>query len=125
MFFFWFNIFIYVDFRNVKYDLDQDLDFGKEQESKIDFIKIGGFIGEDERFVYKRVMSRFWELCSGQWYVWEGDWWCFLVREVRYWEGKEVLKFMFLFFINLFKSEIIMGEFVELDEIVGLERYRV
>ncbi|KAK4654280.1 hypothetical protein QC762_402480 [Podospora pseudocomata] len=119
------NISTYADSRNAKYDPDQDSDFGKEQESKIDFTKTGGFTGEDERFAYKRATSRLWELCSGQWHAREGDWWRPLAREARHWEGKEVSKPMPSPLINSPKSEITMGEPVELDETAGLERHRV
>ncbi|KAK4643040.1 hypothetical protein QC761_402480 [Podospora bellae-mahoneyi] len=119
------NISTYADSRNAKYDPDQDSDFGKEQESKIDFTKTGGFTGEDERFAYKRATSRLWELCSGQWHAREGDWWRPLAREARHWEGKEVSKPMPSPLINSPKSEITMGEPVELDETAGLERQRV
>ncbi|KAK4229328.1 lactation elevated protein 1 [Podospora fimiseda] len=40
---------------NSKYDPDQDSDFGKEQDVKVDFSKTGAFTGEDERFAYKRA----------------------------------------------------------------------
>ncbi|KAK4159335.1 lactation elevated protein 1 [Cladorrhinum sp. PSN259] len=58
---------------NAKYDPDQDSDFGKEQDVKIDFNKTGAFTGEDERFAYKRATSRLWELCSAQWHSRTGE----------------------------------------------------
>ncbi|KAK0701488.1 AFG1-like ATPase-domain-containing protein [Apiosordaria backusii] len=119
------NISTYADSRNAKYDPDQDSDFGKEQENKIDFTKAGGFTGEDERFAYKRATSRLWELCSGQWHAREGDWWHPLAKEARHWEGREASKPMPSPLHSTAKSEITMGESVELDETAGLERLRV
>ncbi|KAK4195912.1 putative ATPase [Triangularia verruculosa] len=119
------NISTYADSRNAKYDPDQDSDFGKEQENKIDFTRTGGFTGEDERFAYKRATSRLWELCSGQWHAREGDWWHPLAKEARHWEGREASKPMPCHLSQTPKSEITMGEPVELDEAAGLERLRV
>ncbi|KAF2196607.1 hypothetical protein GQ43DRAFT_426241 [Delitschia confertaspora ATCC 74209] len=65
---------------------------------KVDFTKVTGLTGEDERFAVKRARSRVWEMCSGRW--WEGrglgderegvlkpKWWRPLPRELRHWEG--------------------------------------
>ncbi|KAK4191109.1 lactation elevated protein 1 [Podospora australis] len=83
------NISTYTDSPNAKYDPDQDSDFGKEQDAKVDFSKTGGFIGEDERFAYKRATSRLWELCSKQWHAREGSWWQPLTSSARHWEGSK------------------------------------
>lgn len=80
------NISTYTDSPNAKYDPDQDSDFGKEQDVKIDFSKAGAFTGEDERFAYKRATSRLWELCSRQWHAREGEWWQPLPSSARHWE---------------------------------------
>ncbi|KAK4239931.1 lactation elevated protein 1 [Achaetomium macrosporum] len=58
------NISAYTESPNSKYDPDQDSDFGKEQDRKVDFSKDSAFTGEDERFAYKRATSRLWELCK-------------------------------------------------------------
>ncbi|KAK4176736.1 putative ATPase [Triangularia setosa] len=119
------NISTYADSQNAKYNPDQDSDFGKEQENRIDFTKTGGFTGEDERFAYKRATSRLWELCSQQWHAREGDWWHPLAKEARHWEGKEASKPIPSSLDNAPKSEITVGEPVELDETAGLARFRV
>ena len=52
-----------------------------------DFARTGAFIGEDEKFAYKRARSRLWEMCGSKWWAREGDWWKPLSKEVRRWEG--------------------------------------
>ncbi|KAG5980233.1 hypothetical protein E4U55_004256 [Claviceps digitariae] len=69
-----------------KYDPDQDSDFGL-QKKRIDFGNTSAFTGEDERFAYKRAISRLWELCSAAWHARTGDWWRPLPLEARHWEG--------------------------------------
>ncbi|KAK4152116.1 AFG1-like ATPase-domain-containing protein [Chaetomidium leptoderma] len=83
------NISTYSESLNSTYDPDQDSDFGKEQDTKVDFNKTGAFTGEDERFAYKRATSRLWELCSAQWHARTGDWWQPLPKAARHWEGNE------------------------------------
>ncbi|ODA80311.1 hypothetical protein RJ55_03269 [Drechmeria coniospora] len=68
------------------YNPDQDSDFGP-QKRDIDFGKTSAFTGEDERFAYKRAVSRMWELCSARWHARTGDWWQPLPAEARHWEG--------------------------------------
>jgi predicted ATPase len=121
------NISTYAESSTSKYDPDQDSDFGKEQERKIDFSKTGAFTGEDERFAYKRATSRLWELCSAQWHARTGDdWWQPLPREARHWEGTEAARPPPLpLERGVPRSEITMGESVELEEPAGLERFRV
>jgi predicted ATPase len=122
------NISTYAESPTSKYDPDQDSDFGKEQEQKIDFNKTSAFTGEDERFAYKRATSRLWELCSAQWHArTSDDWWQPLPREARHWEGREVSKPppSPLERRGRVPSEITMGESVELEEPAGLERFRV
>lgn len=116
--------------RTSKYDPDQDSDFGTEQDSarRIDFTKSGtAFTGEDERFAYKRATSRLWELCSAQWHARGGEgWWMPLPREARHWEGGESSKPLGLEVQKRrVESEITMGEAVELEGPVGLERFAV
>ncbi|KAH6613757.1 AFG1-like ATPase-domain-containing protein [Chaetomium sp. MPI-SDFR-AT-0129] len=130
---------------NAKYDPDQDSDFGKEQDPRIDFRKTGAFTGEDERFAYKRATSRLWEMCSAQWHArtneaGEGEgvsWWQPLPKEARHWEGSEVSRPPPSALAELssssssskegkrVSSEITMGAAVELEEPVGLERFRI
>ncbi|KAI9886774.1 MAG: 40S ribosomal protein S23 [Watsoniomyces obsoletus] len=74
---------------------DEDSDF-----SASDFMgtKTKSFTGEDERFAYKRAVSRLWELCSARWwnrYIEEESaeggqgscsWWRPLSQDARHWE---------------------------------------
>ncbi|KAG8427973.1 hypothetical protein J3459_006167 [Metarhizium acridum] len=69
-----------------KYDPDQDSDFGQQKQS-VNFGNTGAFTGEDERFAYKRAISRLWELCSATWHARTGAWWQPLPLEARHWEG--------------------------------------
>jgi predicted ATPase len=119
------NISTYSESTNSKYDPDQDSDFGKEQDSKVDFNKTGAFTGEDERFAYKRATSRLWELCSAQWHARTGDWWQPLPKEARHWEGTEPSRPPPSPLSKRPPSEISMGESVVLEEPAGLERFRV
>ncbi|KAK3295029.1 AFG1-like ATPase-domain-containing protein [Chaetomium fimeti] len=119
------NISTYSESPNSKYDPDQDSDFGKEQDRKVDFSKTGAFTGEDERFAYKRATSRLWELCSAQWHARMGDWWQPLPKEARHWEGRAVSKPPPSPLSNRAPSEITMGETVDLEEPAGLERVRI
>lgn len=119
------NVSTYSESTNSKYDPDQDSDFGKEQDKKVDFNKTGAFTGEDERFAYKRATSRLWELCSAQWHARTGDWWQPLPKEARHWEGTEPSKPPPSPLTRSAATEITMGESVELEEPAGLERFRV
>lgn len=119
------NISTYSESPNSNYDPDQDSDFGKEQDRKVDFSKTGAFTGEDERFAYKRATSRLWELCSTQWHARTGDWWQPLPKEARHWEGRGVSKPPPSPLAKRAPSEITMGETVELEEPAGLERLRI
>ena len=61
---------------------------GHEIGRQLDFNKTGAFIGEDERFAYKRAASRLWEMCGKRWWErTEQGWWQPLIREARSWEG--------------------------------------
>lgn len=119
------NISTYSESANSKYDPDQDSDFGKEQDSKVDFSKTGAFTGEDERFAYKRATSRLWELCSAQWHARTGDWWQPLPKEARHWEGSEPSRPPPSPLTKGAATEITMGESVEVEEPAGLERFRI
>lgn len=111
---------------NSKYDPDQDSDFGKEQDTKINFNKTGAFTGEDERFAYKRATSRLWELCSAQWHSRTGeDWWQPLAKEARHWEGSKPTTPLPTSHSKTPSSEITMGESIELDEPAGLAGNKV
>jgi predicted ATPase len=51
------------------------------------FGKTGAFIGEDERFAYKRAQSRLWEMCGAKWWARnEEGWHRPLPADVRRWE---------------------------------------
>ncbi|KAK6216681.1 AFG1-like ATPase [Colletotrichum tabaci] len=81
-----------------KYDPDQDSDFGRlgnvssaTGASSPNFSNTAGFIGEDERFAYRRAASRLWELCSTAWHARgagsePADWWTPVPRTARHWE---------------------------------------
>lgn len=121
------NISTYADgSQNAKYNPDQDSDFGiVEPDRQVDFGKTGAFTGEDERFAYKRATSRFWELCSAQWHARGGEWWQPLPVEARHWEGKEAVRPVDVRGVGGLSSEITMGASVEVEEPVGLERFRI
>jgi hypothetical protein len=47
------------------------------------------FVGEDEKFAYKRATSRLWEMCGSRWWSRQQDgWWRPLGKDVRHWEKK-------------------------------------
>lgn len=108
-----------------QYNPDQDSDFGLEKK-RPDFGNSSAFTGEDERFAYKRAISRLWELCSAQWHARTGDWWQPLPLEARHWEGgqaSEPLKG-----ISKHPPRSVgegMGESYEVDKPAGLSKWRV
>ncbi|KAH8170510.1 AFG1-like ATPase domain-containing protein [Sarocladium implicatum] len=114
------------------YDPDQDSDFGLQQQLQrpqpaIDFGNTGAFTGEDERFAYKRGVSRLWELCSAQWHARTGDWWRPLPIEARHWEGGEASKRVEWkpgFGASADSGEG-MGESVDIEEPAGLSKWRI
>lgn len=110
---------------NAKYNPDQDSDFGLQKKT-VDFSKTGAFTGEDERFAYKRAISRLWELCSAQWHARDGKWWQPLPVEARHWEGGQVSQP--LKGIAKFPQRGVgerMGERVAVEELAGLSKWRV
>ncbi|KAK5661649.1 hypothetical protein OQA88_9749 [Cercophora sp. LCS_1] len=119
------NISSYSESKNAKYDPDQDSDFKIEPDKRIDFGKTSAFTGEDERFAYKRATSRLWELCSAQWHARTGDWWQPLPQDSRHWESSEPSSPLPDHPANSSRSEITMGPSVEIEEPVGLERFRI
>ncbi|EFQ28307.1 AFG1-like ATPase [Colletotrichum graminicola M1.001] len=86
------------DLPTSKYDPDQDSDFGRlgnvssaTGASSPNFSNTAGFIGEDERFAYRRAASRLWELCSAAWHSRgvgdePSEWWTPVPRTARHWE---------------------------------------
>lgn len=114
------------------YDPDQDSDFGLQQQQPrpqpaIDFGNTGAFTGEDERFAYKRGVSRLWELCSAQWHARDGDWWRPLPIEARHWEGGEASKRLEWkpgFGESSCGGER-MGESIDIEEPAGLSKWRI
>ena len=119
------NVSTYSESRNAKYDPDQDSDFKLEPERRVDFRKTGAFTGEDERFAYKRATSRLWELCSAQWHSRTGDWWSPLPSDARHWEGAKATEPVRPGTGSASGSEITLGPSVEIEEPVGLERFRI
>ncbi|KAL9128002.1 MAG: hypothetical protein Q9217_003228 [Psora testacea] len=55
------------------------------------FARTDAFVGEDEKFAYKRARSRLWEMCGSRWWAREGDWWKPLSKDVRRWEDAVAL----------------------------------
>ncbi|CAG7560520.1 unnamed protein product [Fusarium equiseti] len=107
------------------YDPDQDSDFGI-QTKPIDFANRSAFTGEDERFAYKRAISRLWELCSAQWHARTGDWWQPLPLEARHWEGGVVTQRVeHQIGARRLSKEEGMGKSLEVDEMAGLSKWRV
>ncbi|KFH41701.1 Lactation elevated protein-like protein [Hapsidospora chrysogenum ATCC 11550] len=108
-----------------KYDPDQDSDF-RVQEKKVDFGNTSAFTGEDERFAYKRAISRLWELCSAQWHARTGDWWQPLPVEARHWEGGQPSQPQrHVFGSSRGTSGEGVGDRVEVEEPAGLSKWRV
>ncbi|KAF4989135.1 hypothetical protein FGRMN_9320 [Fusarium graminum] len=107
------------------YDPDQDSDFGT-QTKPVDFANTSTFTGEDERFAYKRAISRLWELCSAQWHARTGEWWQPLPVEARHWEGGAITQRVEhrVGASRLSKDEG-MGQSLEVDEMAGLSKWRV
>jgi protein AFG1 len=54
--------------------------------SRPNFADAAAFTGEDEKFAYKRAVSRLWEVCSTRW--WENAQWAPLPADQRHWEKK-------------------------------------
>lgn len=108
-----------------QYDPDQDSDFGT-QKKRPDFGNSSAFTGEDERFAYKRAISRLWELCSAQWHARTGDWWQPLPSEARHWEGGQASRPLkgISKLTPLGVGEGI-GESYEVDKPAGLSKWRV
>ncbi|KAF5579709.1 ATPase family [Fusarium subglutinans] len=107
------------------YDPDQDSDFGLQKKA-VDFANTSAFTGEDERFAYKRAISRLWELCSAQWHARTGDWWQPLPVEARHWEGGEVAqRFEHKIGAKRLSENEGMGQSLEVDEMAGLSKWRV
>jgi hypothetical protein len=49
---------------------------GRSHSYGPDFGRTAAFIGEDERFAYKRARSRLWEMCGAWWWACEEpEWW--------------------------------------------------
>ena len=108
-----------------QYNPDQDSDFGI-QKKQVDFGNTGAFTGEDERFAYKRAISRLWELCSAQWHARSGDWWQPLPVEARHWEGGQPSQpRRGIEGLPPRGSGEGMGERVEVEEPAGLSKWRV
>ncbi|KAG6002929.1 hypothetical protein E4U21_002494 [Claviceps maximensis] len=110
-----------------KYNPDQDSDFGL-QKKRINFVNTSAFTGEDERFAYKRAISRLWELCSAAWHARTGDdWWRPLPLEARHWEGGDLSQHMSKSGGSTagkrFAGES-MGESVDI-EVAGLSKWKV
>ncbi|KAL2202882.1 hypothetical protein CC79DRAFT_1373029 [Sarocladium strictum] len=113
------------------YDPDQDSDFGLLQQQQkrqvVDFGNTSAFTGEDERFAYKRGVSRLWELCSAQWHARTGDWWRPLPVDARHWEGGQESKR--LEWTPGYRSDPNSGEGVgpsiAVEEPAGLSKWRV
>ncbi|KAF4459733.1 ATPase family [Fusarium albosuccineum] len=107
------------------YDPDQDSDFGLQKKA-VDFANTSAFTGEDERFAYKRAISRLWELCSAQWHARTGEWWQPLPVEARHWEGGAVSQRVeHQIGANRLGQHEGMGESLEVDEMAGLSKWRV
>ena len=108
-----------------QYNPDQDSDFGL-QKKQVDFGNTGAFTGEDERFAYKRAISRLWELCSAQWHARTGEWWQPLPVEARHWEGGQPSQpRRGIEGLPQRTSGESMGERVEVEGPAGLSKWRV
>ncbi|KAK7424395.1 hypothetical protein QQZ08_008654 [Neonectria magnoliae] len=108
-----------------EYDPDQDSDFGLQKQA-VDFGKTSAFTGEDERFAYKRAISRLWELCSSQWHARTGDWWQPLPAEARHWEGGLVSERLNQH-MSIPQRDVNegMGDSVEINEVAGLSKWTI
>ncbi|KAF4972359.1 hypothetical protein FZEAL_9608 [Fusarium zealandicum] len=107
------------------YDPDQDSDFGL-QKRPVNFGNTSAFTGEDERFAYKRAISRLWELCSAQWHARTGEWWQPLPVEARHWEGGPISQRVeHQIGANRLGRYEGMGESLEVDELAGLSKWKV
>jgi protein AFG1 len=59
----------------------------REMKATPNFGQTSTFIGDDERFAYKRAASRLWEMCGKKWWDRnEEGWWKPLSKEARRWE---------------------------------------
>jgi predicted ATPase len=119
------NVSTYQEVSQSRYNPDQDSDFGTEQ--RVDFSNTRAFTGEDERFAYKRATSRLWELCSSQWHGRNEDgWWRPLPIEARHWERRPASQPKDgKVSATAQPTDVKFGPSMELDEPVGLERFRI
>ncbi|KAJ4222604.1 hypothetical protein NW759_006181 [Fusarium solani] len=107
------------------YDPDQDSDFGL-QKKPVNFSNTSAFTGEDERFAYKRAISRLWELCSAQWHARTGEWWQPLPVDARHWEGGPVSqRIEHQIGASRLSMGEVMGDSLEVDEMAGLSKWSV
>ncbi|KFA52051.1 hypothetical protein S40293_02940 [Stachybotrys chartarum IBT 40293] len=117
------------DSTNSKYDPDQDSDFGlplNKQRPAVDFGNAGAFTGEDERFAYKRAVSRLWELCGARWHARTGEWWRPLPAEARHWEGGVASQPLSHAVTSRERDPREgMGKSEEVEEVAGLSRWRI
>ncbi|KAH6674111.1 AFG1-like ATPase-domain-containing protein [Halenospora varia] len=121
------NISAYKDDSRQGYDPDEYSDFrpvpgkGSEIGRQVDFGMTGSFIGEDERFAYKRAASRLWEMCGARWHARsDPNWWRPLPLEVRRWERSSTPTLKTVEQPSL-ASDVRIGESVELDKPAGLQ----
>lgn len=93
----------------------------KEIGRQVDFSKTSSFIGQDERFAYKRARSRLWEMCGNRWHSRsEQNWWKPLPADVRSWEHSNLSRSKNPKAPSV-DSDIKIGEFFELDRPAGLQ----
>lgn len=104
------------------YDPDEDSDLGPLAGKPIDFGQTSTFIGEDERFAYKRARSRLWEMCGHRWHARkEEGWWKPLPLEVRRWEQPTTSTNRNLVTGKVIEGDVQMGPAFELDAPAGLQ----
>jgi protein AFG1 len=127
------NVSSYVEEPRAGYDPDEDSDFGpipgqgNEIGRQVDFGMTSSFIGEDERFAYKRARSRLWEMCSTRWHARsDPGWWRPLPSEVRRWErsaasGEATSVSKSDLLGHAVRGDVRLGLSIELDKPAGLQ----
>lgn len=110
------NISAYMDEAGKEYSFGKNTDSSVSLGRPIDFGVTSSFIGEDERFAYKRASSRLWEMCGMKWHSRsEPGWWKPIPTEVRRWEQQSESNAKFPEHASPEKSDARMGKSYELD----------
>ncbi|KAH8821045.1 AFG1-like ATPase-domain-containing protein [Xylogone sp. PMI_703] len=114
------NVSLYVDEDGKDYNFDKDPSsthgLKHEVNSSVNFGLTSSFIGEDERFSYKRASSRLWEMCGIKWHSRsEPGWWRPASNDIRRWEKPSASESNSSDVIHAVESDVRMSESYEIE----------